>query len=251
MRAMVCLLYLAFAASRADAHHHTRCAEVSTIIGYERCARFATRWGLPSWVPSLSLDLGLQMHRFSADRIDARSTVTHAGMPYSYRLTSVPEVDSTVVANALGLRMSATVRGKYYVGAEEELGALTRSPRIAVEPLATSGMVPAMSTSAGLYMGARGLVGVQGSVDRVTLAGELDVGIRMIVFDTRSRVGADLQTDSILQTQPVLEGRVRASYWLSPWITVGATFGTSLVQRGDVAIGVDVAAHSRTFSGRR
>ena len=251
MRAMVCLLYLAFAATRADAHHHARCEEISTVVGFERCARFAARWGLPSWVPSLSLDVGLQMHRFSADPIDARSTVTHAGMPYSYRLTTVPELDSTVVADALALRMTATIRGRYYAGAEEELGALARAPRVAAEPLATSGVQPAMSTSAGLYMGARGLVGVQGGVDRVTLAGELDVGIRMIVFDTRSRMGADLQTDSILQTQSVLEGRVRASYWLSPWITVGASFGTSLVQRGDVAIGVDVAAHSRTFSGRR
>lgn len=238
-----------FAANTADAHRYHRCREVSSVVGYEECSRFASRWGLPNWVPSLSLDLGIVAHRFT-ERIDERGTVKHFGMPYSYRVTGVPEDDRAFTASALALRMTATLRGRWYGGAEEEFGDLGQTPHFATEAAQATALLPTMTTSGGLYMAVRGLFGAQAGVDRLSLAGELAGGVRMIVFDTRSRLMEDSQIDSVLQVRPVLEARVRANYWLSPWIAVGASFGTSIVDSGDVAIGVHVLAHSRTFAGR-
>lgn len=240
----------ALVAKPAEAHRR-RCREVSSVVGYQECTRFAGRWGLPSWVPSLSLDLGLVAHRFNAEPIDERGIVTHFGMPYSYRVIGVPEDDRAFTARALALRMTATFHGRFYGGAEEELGGLGQAPRLATETAQATGPIPAMASSGGLYMGARGLLGVQTGIERLTMAGELAAGVRMIVFDTRSQLMGDSQSDSVLQVRSVLEARARASYWLSPWIAVGVSFGTSLVDRGDVAIGVDVSASSRTFGGRR
>lgn len=241
----------ALGANTAEAHRYRRCREVSNVVGYQECTRFAGRWGLPSWVPSLSLDIGIVMHRFTAERIDERGSVTHLGMPYTYRVIDAPEDDRAFIARALALRMTAAVHGRFYGGAEEEFGDLSQAPRLGTEAAQTTGPLPTMTTSGVLYGGVRGLLGVQAGVEHLSMAGELAAGVRMIVFDTRSHLMGDSQTDSVLQLRSVLEARVRASYWLSPWIAVGVSFGTSLVERGDVAIGVHVSAHSRTFGGRR
>lgn len=245
------MLVSALAGRRVEANHRRRCSEVSAVVGYEECARFGSGWGLPSWTPSLSLDLGIVAHRFTADRIDERGTVTHFGVPYSYRVIGASDDDRAFTARALALRMTAEFHGWLYVGAEEEFGDLTEAPLLITQSTQATDMRPTMASSGGLYMGLRGLVGIQAGVDRLTFAGEVATGGRMIVFDTRSQLMGDAQTDSVMQLRSVLEGRVRASYWLSPWIAVGTSFGTSLVERGDVAIGMHISAHSRTFGGRR
>lgn len=251
-RAVVAIFTLAYAVAgtTAEAHRYRSCKEVSSVVGYQRWARFAGRWGLPRWVPSLSLDLGVVGHRFTAEGIDAHGSVTHYGVPYRYRVTGVPTDDRAFTARALAMRMTATFHGRFYAGAEEELGGLGQAPRLATEAAPTTSALPAMSSSGGMYIAARAVLGVQAGVERVTMAGELATGMRMIVFDTHSRLMGDSQINSVLQVRSVVEARVRASYWLSPWLALGVSFGTSLVERGDVAIGVDISGHSRTFGGR-
>ena len=58
-------------------------------------------------------------------------------------------------------------------------------------------------------------------------------------------------TSTIRASAPLLEARVRAERWLNPWISVGATVGTSLIEQGAWMGGLNIGFHTRAFSGRR
>lgn len=245
----VCAVFALTMTIRPAEAHHRHCEETSSVVGYARCARFGSRWSLPRWVPSLSVSFGLTGHRFRADPIALRDAAEHAGAAYIYRVVGARGADMSITAIAPTLRMTATF-GRWYGGTEAEIGGLLQGPRLTAEAIGTDAAVPAMHAALGRYVAARGLAGIRATAGRVSVSAELAGGLRAVVFDTTSQLSGDVRRDSVYQERMVLEARVRAGYWLDPWLSVAVTFGSSLVDMSDRSVGIEIAGHARPFGGR-
>jgi hypothetical protein len=47
----------------------------------------------------------------------------------------------------------------------------------------------------------------------------------------------------------VLEARVRGQLWLTPWVTIGGLYGTSLRDRGEWLAGIQLGVHTYSWGG--
>jgi len=81
------------------------------------------------------------------------------------------------------------------------------------------------------------VLGLHGGTHAVRVGAELAGGIRL------------LDTAAGDSEQAVLETRLRADLWLTPWMTLGAQVGFSLLERDDWVTGICVGAHSFAFGG--
>lgn len=218
------------------AAHHRHCQEVSTLVGEQRCSRFGGRWSLPEWVPAFSLDVGGVARRFNSEPISA----SDLSGPVATREAQPARV-LAISAAALALSIRATFSGRFYTGPEVELGSLVAGPPKWVEA-GPNGPIPSAP-----YFGARWILGAQTRGDALTLAVELAGGVRAFGFVTDAQAANGFE----FQQRGVFEARARAAYWVLPWISIGASLGTSLIDRRDQSFGLFLAAYSRPFAGRR
>jgi hypothetical protein len=86
--------------------------------------------------------------------------------------------------------------------------------------------------------GAHLVLGLHGGTRLLSLATELAGGIRVIETDLTGN-----------GEEGVLEGRAHADLWLTPWFTIGGLAGTSLLERGDWLIGVQLGLHTYSYAG--
>ena len=110
---------------------------------------------------------------------------------------------------------------------------------------------PSLQQRGGFVFGALGLAGARGSTQHGALALEAAGGVRntSYYFDSTYHM---CETQTIVnETRAVVEARARAELWLGPWITAGATLGTSVLSKGDWLAGVYFGIHSRAFAGVR
>lgn len=84
-----------------------------------------------------------------------------------------------------------------------------------------------------------GAIGLRGNLAFIALGVELaGGGLAYSYPDDRGLRGA-----------PLLEARGRADIWLTPWFTVGATLGTSLIRDDEWLAGISLATHTAPFGG--
>ena len=83
-------------------------------------------------------------------------------------------------------------------------------------------------------------LGLRGGLGPFVLRGELAGGAMAASSTTRD-----------LPTELMLEARGRADFWLSPWVTVGAAVGASLIREGDWMTGIYLGFHTWSFGGDR
>jgi hypothetical protein len=87
------------------------------------------------------------------------------------------------------------------------------------------------------------VLGLERGIGPINLAAEIAAGGRTWFDDDAP---ADLNT-----TRGVVEPRVRASFWLIPWVTLGVVGGTSLVERGAWMAGIALGFYGDAFGGLR
>ena len=221
---IVVLAVIALAEARADAGPRKgRCRETSNIVGYRQCTRFGSAWSTPAWVPSFTVDVGTAVYRLSPDLLPR-------SIP---RGTSGDSNDGeSVTAFGPTLRLAFAVHARYYAGVEASVGSVAFDP----------------NGSPGGYVRGGGVAGVQSLASRLGLAAELAVGHDLVLARRRAIEGVP---PPLLRSGLAADGRVRASVWMSPWISLGGSFGVSLVHRGELSVGVSVAFHGRSYDGRR
>ena len=223
MRGVVIALTVLAISTGVDARpRRGRCRETSLVVGHRQCTQFGSSWSTPEWVPSLMIDVGAAAYRLSPESLPRT-------IPRSTGTSTDP---SAVTAFAPTLRLSFAARAHYYFGVEASAGAIAFDS----------------NTTSGGYVRGGGVVGVQSASSRLRLAAELAVGHDMVLARRR---GIDGSPPPILRSDIAVDGRVRAGLWVSPWISVDASFGASAMHRDEVSVCLSVGFHGRAYDGRR
>ena len=215
------------------------------VHGFSTCKKFG-KWST-SVEKAVNVELGTAMRTFVSPLGERHGTLTHEQEAFSYRVAS-PETrpDTAVVGQ---LRASVGWRYGLYAGGEVELGALTAN-NVAAE-MTSDGMrgTPDIRQTSVLAYGGLAVAGIGRRLGPFELGVESAGGFRALSYNYSSAYLSCETTTSITAAMPVLEARARGSVWVTPFISVGATAGKSLVDDGTVA-GMYMQWTTRTFGGR-
>ena len=81
--------------------------------------------------------------------------------------------------------------------------------------------------------------------------GPIDLGAEALVAGRSIRLTTNINRLAPAATEAVIEARLRAAWWLAPWMTVTAEIGSGVLDRSEWVAVIGVGVHTRTFGGRR
>ncbi len=224
------------------------CIDGSEVLGHRECTGFGT-WAMPRWAPRVAVELGSSLRVFSlrGTRFDGRVDHGDAG-GYSYLVTG-GEMSGEAVASGVDLRM--LFGGRAYVGMEASIGAVggdDRTAAVASSVGATATSEVTLSVVGGGVVGGR--VRLRPDAARpVTVAAEVFAGVHTLAMSVDSIYGECVTTSTSADSRLLIEPRVRAEAWLSPWFAVGAFAGADVRGDGAAVMGIYLGGHSRAFDG--
>lgn len=229
------------------------CVAADEIHGYRKCSSFGT-WSTSTRRPLILIELGTAMRTFRSPLGAATGHLEHDGESFSYRVVgepagpAAPASESAVVST---IRVGFGLSRGLYVAGDVELGGITRTAGRA--EMTSTGMfgAPSITPSGSPTLGALGVAGFRGALGPGALGVEMAGGVRSIHYGYESRYLSCVTTTSHTASTSVLEARARASLWLSPFVSVGATAGASVLERGAWMAGVHVGFASRAFGDLR
>lgn len=142
--------------------------------------------------------------------------------------------------------------GVEYAGLEVDLGRVRQLDEASAE-MASTGVFgsPDLQPGRGLLVDSLGVVGVRVATGFGALGVELAGGLRAVSYGFHSSYHDCQQATSINALGGVAEARARGELWLTPWLTAGATLGTSVLERNAWMGGLYLGVHSRAFGGDR
>ena len=183
--------------------------------------------------PPISIEIGTAVRSFVSPLGERTGQITHEGESFSYRVVG-PGSSRPDTAFVAQLRIAVGLRYGFYVGGEGEGGMLTAN-NVAAEmtssgTLGTPDITPASVTA---YGGAA-IAGIGHRLGPIDLGLESAGGFRALAYHYHSDYLACSDNTSITAAQPVLEGRARAAVWVSSEISLGATYGRSLIDESSL-----------------
>jgi hypothetical protein len=227
------------------------CVDDTDVVGFRKCKTFGTWARVMSW-PRMFVELGTSVRQFGSG-LGARSgSVAHGDERFAFRTVMAEPIRAEDTAVMSVMRVGVGIGRGAYTAAELELGGLT-SPAAATAEMMTSGAFgsPSLQQERGFAIGGLAVTGYRTTVGPTSIAVEGAAGVRTVQYHFASAYHDCAQTTSISETRGVVEARARAETWLGPWVSVGATVGTSVLARGDWMAGAYLGFHSRAFGGGR
>jgi len=193
------------------------------VVGRRRCPPYG-EWGAALESPYVIVRFGVNMRRLPgtaapATTAPAKSTPRSTTDPS----TQFPE-EASGTNYSVSEQIAVSTSSASYFAFEVEVSPTTTDQ----VPPGTRAFAAASHLVFGLHAGSKA----------INLGGEIAGGVRLI--DT---------TEADAGEQPVLEVRGRGDFWLSPWITLGAAVGKSLIDKGDWFTGISLGIHSYAFGG--
>jgi hypothetical protein len=231
------------------------CTDDTDVVGYRRCTRFGAwaRWR----APLAFLEVGTAVRTFASPLGESTGTVSHDAETFTYRAIGTPSRAPDPSSSSSDSAVLLTIRGGiglshgFYVAAETELGGLVRnSSHVEMTSTGTFG-APTIEATGGSVIGGLVIAGVRGEVGSGSLGVEVAAGGRSIMYTYESHYLACRTGDSKYASSPVLEARVRATHWVSPFVNVGATAGASVIDRSSWVLGLHVGLVSRAYGNQR
>ncbi len=223
----------------------TACVDDTDIVGRRRCKRFAA-WDVTRF-PRLQIALGSSMHAFPTGDLSFSGTANHEDT-IRYRIAPEQMPDGgRAVGGALDLRVTWLTGDHVYVGIEGSIGAASVfDDRVMSGPAGLT-----LDPGNALYLAGGALVGAQVPMGAYTLRAEALLGGRALgVTVTTSH--DDCVADSVAWNgHTVVQPRVAAQKWLSPWATAGVWLGSDLGRDGAMSGGVFIQGHVRSFDATR
>lgn len=230
----------------------SRCVDTVDIVGYRECTQFG-QWANNLRLPRLFVQLGTAMRRGPSLAGGRTGHLEHEGESFTYRTIEPPagglgEDLSLVTTARLGVGLPAGL----YVAVEVEVGPLV-GVAAASPQMTTVGALgtPTIEQRRGFVANASAIAGVAAKLASGLVGVEAAGGARSVHYTYDSQYLACETTSTIRASAPIAEVRARGEYWLGPFVTVGATVGASLVERGAWVGGVHLGFHSRAFAGSR
>jgi len=202
-------------------------------------------------LPAVIVDIGVAARSFVNPLGAESGTVTHDMQDYSYRVVGPSSQSGAALDNAVvaQIRLVAPMRYGFYAGGELELGGITGS-QVAAEMITSGerGMPTLVSSSMALFGGV-GVAGFGGRLGAIDLGVEVAAGGRAVAYSYDSTYGACETSTTVGAGQAVLEGRARASWWISPRMSLTATAGKSALDDGMVG-GLSIGFSNQPHAGR-
>jgi hypothetical protein len=218
------------AAARADtvdelpcctvADGHTPCAEdKNDVVGYRRCTTYGM-WGASLLEPYMFIDLGANLRHFGASQ--RPQPVARASTPGTTDSSSSGGSRALMFDERVGVQLGHGL----FLAFDFEFGdmAASQNPGPNERVFAVDGLVS---------------LGLRGSTGPLSLQAEVAGGAMQSSYANQPE----------LMTDPMLEGRGRVDWWLTPWLTIGGAAGASFIQRGDWMVGLYVGFHTWSYAG--
>lgn len=229
------------------------CTDATDIVGYRRCTAFG-KWATHGTRRLIFLELGMATRTFASPLREGTGTYSHEDEQFTYRVVGMsPGAEAAPRESALlsTLRIGVGLPRGFYAAGEGELGGLVRSESRAEMTSAGNLGAPALTPATNLAFGALGVLGIRGETNRGTLGVEVAGGVRAISYRYDSHYLACETQASYTVASPILEARARAALWLSPFVSIGATAGASVIDRGAWMAGINLGFVSQAFGGLR
>ena len=206
----------------------------SDYVGHRVCkSRYGT-WATPMRVAPMYLDWGIASRTLTVP-------VTATAVPLVPRAMGTGSHRLAASAVTTHVRFGMGILHGIYIGTELEVGTVSSDGVRLAGGEATPG--------ASVFVGGYFVTGVRGAIGRVSLSTELAAGARSVQLQAVDRAGTTGPAPAT--GQGVVEARVRAELWISPWVSGGAVLGTSLVDRNETMVGGFLSFHTRAFGGDR
>jgi hypothetical protein len=219
VKAALLALGLALVAATGVAEAHSSCHEVSKVMGYSHCRRFAA-WSTPF---SVFTEAGASVLHFDADGL-------------------AQQLHATV-----GTWRSAVAIGWFYIGDELGFGAITSGPSGATPTITFASEQPPTSTG-GIVIQDQLIVGARSTAGPLSFGAELGIGFRIADVSSPALTGPSYdQPDAAF----LLTVRAKADLWANTWLTVGGLAAVSVLDRHDVMLGLTVGLHLVPYDGLR
>ncbi|MBP8811077.1 MAG: hypothetical protein KBG48_05800 [Kofleriaceae bacterium] len=224
------------------------CVDASDVNGYRTCSKFGADWAIPARLPAISVELASWGAQVALSDIDVGGAVSHTwGDDYNYRVVTEDLAAPTAPAAGLKLRVLGH-RRSVYAGVEGGVAAVMLAPSQKAMPT-TDGMTT-LTTEVDALTTLGAVLGIDHDVGRLSLGAELMLGAQALVMSTKSVRGACETESQHWVGRGLVEGRVRADAWLTPWLTVGGYVGKDVVS-GGTGGGLSIGGHLRAFDGGR
>ena len=192
------------------------CREDHDVVGYQQCRRFG-EWSRAAREPDLSVEVGLGMRHVLAPPVPPMTMAGRGATLEPYADLATGDVRFTAGAHGL------------YGGLELAMGDLTRE-----------------TYAFGAFVQGGAVLGGRLALAPFELGGELFAGGRSI------RLTHNINDNKATADRSgVVEARVTAGAWVTPWLLVEAVAGTGIVDRNEWDATIAVAFHSRSFAGER
>lgn len=225
-----------------------KCTDDSDVVGYRQCEKYGA-WGTDLGMPRVAFETGVAVRRFESLLGNRTGTVAHGAESFTYRTVASRSdpLDTAVVAI---LRATVSLPRGLYVALEADLGGLAQ-PSSASAEMMSEGVFgsPALDQHRGFVVDGLGALGVRAQTKRLGFGAELLGGLRGVTYHFQSDYHHCAAGTDIHALAPVAEARARGDLWLTPWLTAGATIGTSLLERGAWMGGLYFGLHTRSFGG--
>lgn len=221
------------------------CVDTTLIVGRAECHRFGQGWNI-AWLPRMQLGLGLSTRTFPIDDMRFEGTAAHDTGDIAYAVVGGEMESDRAGAVTLDLRVTGAVGHHGYVGVEGNVGAgFTDHQRI----LGPEGNE--LEPGPGLYASGGVVGGLALPFGDNRVRAEAMVGRRLLMLSMTSYHGDCVDTQTVHDGAWLVEPRVAVERFVGPWTTVGVSFGSNLLERGDVSAGVYVQGHLRAYDAQR
>lgn len=227
------------------------CIDDTDVVGFRKCTKFGA-WARSTRFPRIFIELGTNVRQFGSGLAARTGTVAHGSERFAFRTVMAEPVASRDTAVLSSIRAGVGVGRRGYLAGELELGGLT-SPAAATAEMMTSGAFgsPTVQQERGFAVGGLAVAGYRARLGPASISVEGAAGARSVRYHFASAYQDCAETTSIVETNGVVEARARAEAWLGPWVSAGATVGSSVIARGDWMAGLYLGFHTRAFGGSR
>jgi hypothetical protein len=225
------------------------CIEHSDVVGYRECTPYG-KWASRAKGAPVFVEIGMAHRQFRSPLSAETGTITHGAESFSYRMVgprpeAKPAFETAAVVTA---RVGTGLGSGFFLAVEAELGGVL-SPQATPE-MTSEGVfgTPEVESTQVVALNGLGVFGFQHRLGPITLGGEAAAGVGSLHYQVHSSYHNCETDESIAVVTGLVEGRARASYAITPYFTLGATYGKSLIDDAWMA-GVSLGWHNRAFGG--
>jgi hypothetical protein len=218
------------------------CPTPSIVVGQPGAPKFGL-WSLSPMMPHFTSTLGMAYEQFTSlfgkgASVTGPSTTSAS----TTRTLAAKGRGASVIDHAVMSYVGGGVGFKhgFYGGIEAGIGGLVDE-----RETLTGANGPAQAGQS-LLVEALGIAGWRARFGRISLGFEAAGGARSASYDFPADAPPAQQTD-VRSTGAVLQTRVRAELWLTPWMTLGGELGASMLDRDEWLGGMVFGMHTRSW----